>query len=276
MDLGVVVTIENPQYAAVVFRRATEAGFRFGQVNFACRPITPQIIREVAAAAKKYSFLVVSVGCSANLLRLIEGPMMGGDESDLITLCQHMSALDNCKRLVLWSGTYARRWTEPNLLNQGEDAYFAMIFEIHRLLGRLGGLPITIAIQPCYAHIVHDVATALRISEDFPDGRVCLALDAAYLIAPTVYARHPQILPQIISALSPMADIVCISDVKLEDGRIAHLLPGQGTLNFPALLKTLGTEVRTGTPHLLNAQPTSNLEELVDARRYLTEITIAE
>jgi sugar phosphate isomerase/epimerase len=276
MDLGVVVTIETPNQAEAVFRRAVAAGFTFGQVNLACHPLTVFDIRDVAVAARKFSFKIVAVGCTANLLRLAENSLMGGDEADLVTLAQNMAMLDDCKKLVLWSGTHSRRWMDPNLLNLGEDAYFAMVFELHRLLGRLGNLPITVLLQPCYAHILHDVATTLRLSEDFPDDRVCIALDIAYLIAPTVYAKHPQVLPQMVSALAPMADIITFSDIILEDGRLSHPLPGHGTLNFPALLNALASNVRPGIPHLLQTAPTHRVTDLEAAREYLTEITISE
>ncbi len=276
MDLGVVVTIETPNQAEPVFRRAVAAGFTFGQVNFACQPLTAFDIREVAASARKFQFRVVAVGCTANLLRLAENSLMGGDEADLITLAQYMPALDNCQKLVLWSGTHSRRWMDPNLLNLGEDAYYAMVFELHRLLGRLGNMPVTLLLQPCYAHILHDVATTLRLSEDFPGDRVCISLDIAYMIAPTVYAKHPQVLPQMVAALAPMADMVTFSDIVLEDGTLTHPLPGHGTLNFPALLNALALNVRPGIPHLLQSAPGTRLDDLSEAREFLTEITISE
>ena len=273
MQIGVVVTIENPRFADVVFRRARDAGYDFGQVNFAWSPLTPDIIADAARSAARHGFRVVAVGCLANLLRLAEGWIVGGDENDLLTMGRSLKAFPECGKIALWSGTYARKWTEPNLLNQGEDAYYAMVFELQRLLGQLPDGGVTIALQPCYAHILHDVATTLRLSEDFDEGRVCLDLDPAYMIAPTLYSKYPQVLTQIVSALAPMATMVTLSDLIIRETSVSHPLPGRGTLDFRALLRAVDENAPIDAPRLINPHPTASIEELLAARQYIDDCT---
>jgi sugar phosphate isomerase/epimerase len=272
MDLGAAVTIDNPQFAEVVFRRAKEAGFTFGQINLEWHPITVATIREVAQAASKQNFRVVSVSSNANLLRLAEASLVSGGEMDLVTLAQNLPLFGDCKTMVMWSGTYARRWTEPNLLNLGEDAYFAMVFELHRVLSKLADHGVTLAIQPCYAHILHDVATTLRLADDFADGQVCIALDPAYMIAPTTYNRHPQAVPQIVAALAPLAHIVSISDLQIDDGKVSHPLPGLGTLNLVELVKALNANTKPDILRLIPAADASSVEQLSAAIKHVNAV----
>lgn len=274
MQLGVVATIENPRFADVVFRRAKEAGFEFGQVNFAWSPLTPDIIADAAASAANAGFKVVGVGCLANLLRLAEGWIVGGDEDDLLTLGRNVTVFPDCKNLVLWSGTYARKWNEPNLLNQGEDAYYAMVFELQRLLGQLPTGQVTIALQPCYAHILHDVSTTLRITEDFEDNRVALNLDPAFMIAPTLYSKHPQVLTQIVAALAPMARMITLSDLIIRDASVTHPLPGRGTLDFKALIKAIDENAAQDAPRLISPPPTATVEDLIAAHQYVDDAAL--
>ena len=271
MQLGVVVTIENPRYADVVFRRAKEAGFDHGQVNFAWSPLTPDIIADSARAAASNGFRVVAVGCLANLLRLAESWVVGGDESDLLTLGRNLRAFPECTKIVMWSGTYARKWTEPNLLNQGEDAYFAMVFELQRLLRQLPAGDFAIALQPSYAHILHDVETTLRLSEDFEDGRVCLDLDPAYMIAPTLYSKHPRALTQIVAALAPNSLIITLSDLIIHETNVTHPLPGRGTLDFRALIKAVDENTSPNAPRLLNPHSTATVEDMIASRQYVLD-----
>ena len=70
MDMGVVVTIDNPVNSESRFSRARTAGFSSGLVNFIGHPITATIVRHVAIAAKNQGFATISVGSGVNLLRL--------------------------------------------------------------------------------------------------------------------------------------------------------------------------------------------------------------
>ncbi|MDR3711117.1 MAG: hypothetical protein P4L33_22670 [Capsulimonadaceae bacterium] len=271
MELGVVVTIENPRFADVVFRRAREAGFDHGQVNFVWSPLTASIIRHVAAAAETHAFRVVAVGCLANLLRLADKAVHSEDEADLLALGRNIDAFGDCRKLVLWSGTYARKWTEPSLLNLGEDAYFAMVFELQRLLGQFTEPALTVALQPCYAHILHDIATTLRLPDDFAADRVTLNLDPAYMIAPTLYSKHPEIVGRIIAALAPMASLVTLSDLIIRESSLTHPLPGRGTLDFRNILEAIETNAAADIPHLLHPHSAAVMEDLVAARQYVLD-----
>ena len=120
MDLGVVVTIENPNESEVNFQRAREAGFWRGMVRFAWRQCTATVVRHVALAAKNQGFETIAVQSSANLLRLSDASPTATDESDLMSLAENMAMLDGCSNLlVLWSGSYARKVDGTNLINQG-------------------------------------------------------------------------------------------------------------------------------------------------------------
>lgn len=271
MDLGIVVTIENPNESEANFARAKEAGFDKGLVYFSWRPVTATLVRHVALAAKNQGFETIAVGSGSNLLRLADTPAVSTDESDMMTLAENMAMLDGCSKLMVWSGSYARKWSEPNLLNQGEDAYFAMVFEIHRILGRLSGIPFTLMLQPCYAHILHDVATCLRLTDDFETDKVCLALDIAYMVAPTMYAKHPQMMPQLISALAPVAEMALISDLSIKDTEISYPLPGRGVLNLPAVMTSLTKALPPEKPVLLNTRAATSVRRLNNARIAVTE-----
>jgi len=276
MDMGVVVTIDNPVNSESRFSRARTAGFSSGLVNFIGHPITATIVRHVAIAAKNQGFATISVGSGVNLLRLSDSSTTSTDESDLLSLAENMSLFDGCSRVMLWSGSYARKWSEPNLLNQGEDAYFAMVFELHRTIGRLSGVPVRFLLQPCYAHILHDVATCLRLSDDFDSEKVSLALDVSHMVAPTMYAKHPQILPQIISALAPSAALALLSDMTILDSVVTYTLPGHGALNMRGILASLDVHLPAGAPRLLNPPDNRTAEELAAAYAFLTEVALPQ
>src|SRR5579863_6448792 len=99
MDLGVVVTINNPAESEAQFTKAREAGFTFGQVNFAWHGIAPDSVRQVALAARNQEFRTLAVGCPINPLRLNEDLLMNVDERDFIRVVENMAMLDDCKRI---------------------------------------------------------------------------------------------------------------------------------------------------------------------------------
>jgi hypothetical protein len=276
MDLDVVVTIENPNDSEASFARARNAGFSRGLVSFAWRPLTATVVRHVAIAAKNQGFTTIAVGSGANLMSLRDSTLSTTDESDLMSLAENMVLLDGCNRLMIWSGSYARKWSEPNLLNQGEDAYFAMVFELHRIIGLLAGVSVTIMVQPCYAHILHDVATCLRLPEEFPVEKVCLALDVACMVAPTTFSRHPLVLPQITAALAPTADIALISDLAIQDAVLCYPLPGKGVLNMRSVLAALDANLPADKPRLLNAHGSPTSAELAAAKAFISEAATAQ
>ena len=275
MDFGIVVTVENPRKSGASFRKVVEAGYSRGVVVITWHPLDANAVREVAVAARKEGFTTLAAGCDVNLLRSNDLGITANDEVDLINLCESMAMLDNCERLIIRSGSYGRRWSEPNLLNQGEDAYYAMVFEMRRLLGKLSGIPLTFVLQTNYAHILHDVNSTLRLSEDFPDGRVVVALEPAAMIAPRMFARHPEVVRQIVDALVPASDMVLVSDLSLHDERIEYMLPGRGMLNFPEIAAAIHREIKDGTPVVLRPPLSASVADLIAAREFLTSAVSA-
>lgn len=272
MDLGIVVTINNPAESEAQFTKAREAGFSFGQVNFAWHGIAADSVRQVALAAKQQGFHTIAAGCPINPLRLNEDLLMNVDEKDFIRVAENMGMLDNCEKLVFWSGTYARQWMEPNLLNQEQDAYFALVVEIKRLQGRVAGIPCAFLVQPYFTHILHDAHVCERLVDDFPDGSVRLALNPSYLITPTVYSHRTTVLPNIISSLAPLADIAYLSDTYLrDDNTFNYPLPGQGALQFVPVLKALKTELPADTPLLLQPPSPLSVAALKAAQSFVTD-----
>lgn len=272
MDLGVVVTINNPAESEAQFTKAREAGFSFGQVNFSWHGIAPESVREVALAAKQQGFRAIAAGCPINPLRLNEDLLMNVDEKDFVRVVENMAMLDNCQRVVFWSGTYARQWMEPNLLNQEQDAYFALVVEIKRLQGRVSGIPCIFAIQPYFTHILHDARACQRLIDDFPDGSVRLAFNPAYLITPSVYSHRATVLQTVISSLAPLADIAYLSDTYLrDDNSFNYPLPGQGALQFVPIVKALNENLAKDTPILLQPPAPLSVASLKASENFIAE-----
>jgi sugar phosphate isomerase/epimerase len=269
MDLGVLVTIETPEFAGVVFRKVKQAGVDFGLVNFVWSPLSADIVKQVAESARANDFTVKAVSCPTNLLRLSEASSSGSDVKDLHHLIQNMALFEDCRHVVLWSGTYARKWNEPNLLNQGEDAYFAFVFELQGLMGTIAYSTSRVAITPCYAHVLHDLSTSLRIGDDFPDGRVSLCFSPAHLISPTLYPKRNQILPQIIAALAPSADIVMVGDILINEDLVARPIAGKGGLSMQPLVAALKKNASENAIWLLDAHPSFGADELEEARNLI-------
>jgi len=272
MDLGVVVTINNPAESEAQFTKAREAGFSFGQINFAWHGISPDSVRQVALAARSQQFRTVAAGCPINPLRLNEDLLMNVDERDFIRVVENMAMLDNCRRVVFWSGTYARHWTEPNLLNHEQDAYFALVVELKRLQGRVAGIPTVFTIQPYFTHIIHDVASSERLNDDFPDGSVRLALNPAYLVTPTLYSHRASVVPTLIATLAPQTEIAYLSDTFLrDDDTFNYPLPGQGALQMVPVLKSMKANLSAETPILLQPPTPLSSAALKGAQGFINE-----
>jgi len=266
MDLGVVVAVENPEFAEAVFTKVKQAGFDFGLVNFIWSPLTQEIVESVSKAAVDSGFSIRAVGCPANLLRLSESSSSGSDETDLAVLIQNLPLFADCQYISLWSGTYAKKLMGANLLNQGDNAFFAMSFELQVLLDRAAYSQIKFAIMPCYAHVLHDVATSLRLTDEFTDGRVGLNLDPAFLISPTNYSKRHQILPRIATVLAPGAAIISLSDILVRDTTMSYPAIGSGGIDFKSLIATLTENADQNAVWVLNAHPLWGVDELASIK----------
>jgi sugar phosphate isomerase/epimerase len=120
--------------------------------------------------------------------------------------------------------------------------------------------------MPCYAHVLHDVATSLRLTDEFTDGRVGLNLDPAFLISPTNYSKRHQILPRIATVLAPGAAIISLSDILVRDTTMSYPAIGSGGIDFKSLIATLTENADQNAVWVLNAHPLWGVDELASIK----------
>jgi len=273
MDLGLIVNVENPQYAELVFRRAKDSGFDFGQVSITWQPITTHVVTDIIAAANKVGFRIRSVFCLTNLLALNESM----DAEDAVGLAINHELLSDCRSLCMWSGTHAKSWTEPNLINQGDDTFYELVGGVHKLMAAANDSQWPLLLQPCHAHVLHDIASSLKLAEEFQRSKVSICFDPAYLIGPNVYVKRGQVLPRLIDALAPSADIICIRDMIVdESGVTRHVLPGKGALDMTGMIGALKKNAPADALWMLRPPPLVNTEELIEAREYVQDLLARE
>jgi hypothetical protein len=89
------------------------------------------------------------------------------------------------------------------------------------------------------------------------------------LISPTLYPKRNQILPQIIAALAPSADIVMVGDILINEDLVARPIAGKGGLSMQPLVAALKKNASENAIWLLDAHPSFGADELEEARNLI-------
>jgi hypothetical protein len=208
MELGTVVTVSDPILSEGVFSRARECGFGFGQVDIAFDNITSESLSRIAGSADSAGFEVIALGTRINPMRFEDDGLPGGKaERDFIAIAQHSGKFAECRAIVVWSGTLAKDWLRPTLLNHEKGAVYALASSLGRMLEVSRPYAASVLLRPCFAHVVHDPDTCDRALTRFRGTDLGIALDPAYLVNPVNVTHLDEAIERLIMRVGPRAEI---------------------------------------------------------------------
>lgn len=240
MDLGVMVNIYEETEFTGAFEDAVEAGFRHGQVNVFLPRITPEEVRLLALAARQVDFVVDAVGCYFNPLRPDDPSLHHVDYGDWKTVAANMAMMNGVDRIVCWSGTLGKTLTTPNLLNQEEETFNAMVAAIRQMLEEVKGLGIEILLEPFTAHVLCDGKACTRLMQKFPNGDVKIVLDAPNVVSHKEFVHRDQRVHDFVLDIAPSVGIVHLKDMARDDnGHRRFPRAGAGVLDYSSYLQAI-------------------------------------
>lgn len=206
---------------------------------------------------------LAAVSGYANPLRPALAPM-GSTAEQLAELIELLPLLD-ARRVVSWSGTYGEAIGDDHPGNRGEAAWEALrrhVDELAPLLEEADGL---LLLEPFFAHALNTPERAAAFCRELASPYLRLVLDPPNLLAPADWPRQAELLPAMVAALAPFVGLVHLKDMRLRDGAVDMPGPGQGALDYRALLAAIaGAEL--SAPLILEHV---TLDQAAAARRFV-------
>jgi sugar phosphate isomerase/epimerase len=270
MDLGVMVNIYEETEFTGAFEDAVEAGYKRGQVNVFLPRITPEEVRLLALAARQAKFHVDAIGCYFNPLRPDDASLHHVDYQDWKTVAANMSMMNGVERIVCWSGTLGKTLTTPNLMNQEEETFNAVVTALKTMIEDTKGLRVEILLEPFTAHVLCDGKSCARLAQKFPAGDVKIVMDAPNVISHKEFGHRDQRVNEFVTEIAPSVGLVHLKDMARDDnGHRRFPRAGAGVLDYASYLRAIAErapEVPVIIDHVYSVR------EMIAARQYVEAV----
>ncbi len=209
------------------------AGFDTIQLSFFFNPSAEEL-RALATELKALKLKTVAFGTYINPLQPDNASFMGSSLAAMKQVAAHADLFE-CKRFVIWSGSYSPRFDGPDPRNHTEEAVKDVQRAIREIL-----LPILepidgrVAMEPYYRHILGSIEMAEAIFKPFPADKVGLLVDPPNFISPELYPRREAEMSRLFNRLGDRIHLAHFKDLKLDaTGKNVDLpAPGLGVMNY--------------------------------------------
>jgi sugar phosphate isomerase/epimerase len=192
------------------------------------------LARRLSRACAGSGLDLAAVSGYANPLRPELAPM-GSTVEQLAGLVALLPLLD-CRRVVSWSGTYGDGVGDAHPDNLGDAAWEALLRHVDELSPLLEETDGLLVLEPFFAHVLNTPERAAALCRELASPYVRLVLDPPNLLPPADWGRQAELLPAIVATLAPFVGLVHLKDMRLRDGALDMPGPGQGVLDYRALL----------------------------------------
>lgn len=221
------------------------------------------LARRVRRACDASGLQLAAVSGYANPLRPDDAPM-GFTVAQLVALIELLPIL-GARRLVSWSGTYAAGIGAGHPDNQSDAAWDALRRHADALLPRLDGLDGVLVLEPFFAHVLSSAERATAFCRAVGSPYLRVVLDAPNLLPPERWAQQAQQIAADVAILAPHVGLIHLKDMRLRDGALELPGPGQGLLDYPAMLGAIAA-AELSAPLIVEHV---SLEQAAAARRFV-------
>lgn len=225
--------------------------------------------RRVNRACDGSGLGLAAVSGYANPLRP-ELPVMGSTVAQLAGLIELLPLLD-ARRVVSWSGTYGEGIGGGHPDNQGEAAWEALRRHVDELFPLLDATEGVLVLEPFFAHVLSTPQRAAAFCREYNSPYLRLALDAPNLLPPERWDRQAEDIAEAVAVLAPYVAVVHLKDMRLRDGALDMPGPGQGVLDYGALLGALA-RAAVGAPLIVEHV---GLDQAAAARQFVLGRSLA-
>jgi len=233
MYLGLWTEIRPADDLSRLAERAAAVGFATLHAHFP-EGCDERLARRLARAAAASGLAVVAVSGYANPLRPDDAPM-GWSAAGLAGLVGLMPLLD-ARILVSWSGTYGAGLLDGHPDNGAPAALELLRRHVEELLPALDAAEAILALEPFHTHALGDAEGLAAFCAEVNSPYLGLVLDPPNLLPPDRWGDQAAEIAAQVAVLAPYIRLVHLKDMRLRGGAVDLPGPGQGVLDYPALL----------------------------------------
>jgi sugar phosphate isomerase/epimerase len=262
MYLGLWLELRPADDLSRIADRVAAMGYAALQAHFpaGCDAVMARRLRRACAES---GLVVAAVSGYANPLRPELAPM-GATTEQLAAMVELLPTVGS-RRLVSWSGTYAAGIGAGHPDNGGDAAWEALRRHVDALLPLLDAVEGELLLEPFLAHVLDSPARAAAFCRAVGSPALGLVLDAPNLLPPERWGRQAEQIAALVAELTPYVGLVHLKDMRLLDGALDMPGPGQGLLDYPALMGAIA-DAAIGAPMIVEHV---RLEQAAAARRFV-------
>lgn len=268
MQLGLWLELRPSDDLSRITDRVAAMGFSSLHAHFPER-CDAAFARRVNRACDSSGLDLVAVSGYANPLRP-DLALMGSNVEQLASLIELLPLLDT-RRVVSFSGTYGEGIGGAHLDNQGEAAWDSLRRHVDALFPFLDAVESVLVLEPFFPHVLSTPERAAAFCREFNSPYLRLVLDAPNLLPPESWGRQAELITEAVATLGPYVDVVHLKDMRLKAGALDMPGPGQGVLDYQALLGAIA-RAELGAPMIVEHV---SLEQAAAARQYVLEQGLA-
>lgn len=262
MQLGLWIELRPGDDLPRIADRVAAMGYDSVQAHFPAG-CDAAFARRVNRACDSGGLDLAAVSGYANPLRPDEAPM-GATTAQLAALIELLPAL-NARRIVSWSGTYGEGIGGGHPDNQGEAAWDALQRHVDELFPLLNANEGVLVLEPYFTHVLSTAERAAAFCRAYNSPYLRLVLDAPNLLPPERWGRQAELIADMVVALAPHVGLIHLKDMRLKGGALDMPGPGQGVLDYRALLGTIA-RAEVGAPMVVEHV---GLDQAAAARSYV-------
>lgn len=262
MQLGLWLEIRPDDDLPRITDRVAAMGFGSLHAHFP-EGCDAALARRLNRATDGSGLDITAVSGYANLLRPAEAPM-GCTVAQLAGLIELLQ-LFKTRRVVSWSGSYAAGLLDDHRDNQGEAAWEALRRHVDELFPLLDETEGILVLEPFYTHVLNNAERAAAFCREFNSPYLRVVLDAPNLLPPPSWPQQDELIADAVAVLAPYVGLIHLKDMRLKNGALDLPGPGQGVLDYPALINAIG-RAEIGAPVIVEHV---SLEQAAAARAFV-------